>query len=131
MANQVTVTFLDGTEGLSKNDHIHTDISFTNKGFAPYELFLSGYASCLHATFMGIAQKMRLSYESVKYDVTGEKRDEVPTFLKTVHTSIVFTGVDPKKEEKIIKAMEKAERYCSISAMISQFAKMTFNYTFD
>lgn len=130
MANKVTVSFLDGTEGLTKTEVTHTDVSFTNKGFAPYELLLSGFASCLHATFMGIARKMRISYESVTYNVDGVKRDEVPTFLKTVHTDIVFTNVAEKDQKKIIKAMEKAETYCSISAMIAQIAEMTFTYTF-
>lgn len=130
MANKVTVSFLDGTEGLSKTDVTHTDVSFTNKGFSPYQLLLSGYASCLHATFMGIAEKMRISYESVTYKVDGVKREEVPTYLKTLHTDIVFTNVLEKDQKKVVKAMEKAEKYCSISAMISQVAEMTFTYTF-
>ncbi|MEC9484947.1 MAG: OsmC family protein [Candidatus Izemoplasma sp.] len=131
MANKVNVTFLESTEGVAKTEHFHTDISFTGKAFAPYELLLSGFASCLHATFMGIAKKMKVDYESVNYDVTGEKREKVPTFLKHVLVKVTVTGVEENQQNKFKKAMETAERYCSISAMIAKVAELEFEFKFE
>jgi putative redox protein len=131
MANNIEVSFLDSTEGIVNNETMNTNVSFTGKGFAPYELFLGGFASCLHATFMGIANKRRLKYESVKYQVTGEKREEVPTLLKFVKTTITATGVAEKDQKKFIKSMEQAEKYCSISATIKMIAETEFEINFE
>lgn len=130
MANKVNVSFDDSNQGILTSDGGSTKISFTNEGLAPYELFLGGFASCLHATFKGICGKKRLSFDSVTYDVVGTKREEVPTLLENVTTVITITGVLEEKQDAITKSMELAERYCSISATINMIAEMKFDIIF-
>ncbi|QMS85598.1 OsmC family protein [Candidatus Xianfuyuplasma coldseepsis] len=130
MANQVQVLFQANHDGQLQTENSETNISFKGNGFAPYEMFLGGYASCLHATFLGIATKKRLTFDTVHYDVYATKREEVPTLLNYVKTTITFTGVTEKKQQAIIKSLELAERYCSISAMINNIATMEFDYIF-
>ncbi|MCF7926820.1 MAG: OsmC family protein [Candidatus Izimaplasma sp.] len=120
MPNKVTVSFEKKTEGLAKSENGETPISFTGNGLAPYELFLSGYASCLHATFIGIAKKQRVSFDSATYDVTGYKREEVPTVLNKIILDVTLSGVDKTKEKKLEKALHLAEKYCSISDTIKR-----------
>ena len=115
MANKINVLFNDKHEGLLKSKTYETKISFFGNGMEPYELFLGGYASCLHATFLGIMKKRKLTFTEVTYDVTSEKRKEVPTIINKVTTNIVITGADENKQKQIIKSMDQAKTYCSIS----------------
>jgi|GEM_PF-936909 putative redox protein len=131
MANQVSVFFNADQKGKLKAKEFTTSISFKGEAFAPYELFLGGYVSCLHATFIGIAKKKRLPLNEVSYDVYATKREEVPTVLNYVKTTITFSGITNEKvQASLIKSMKLAEKYCSISYLISTIAKMEFEYHF-
>lgn len=130
MANNVNVTFGKDHEGVLKSADASTKVSYKGNGLAPYELFLGGFAACLHATFLGIAKKKRLTFDEISYDVTGEKRDEVPTILKHVKTVIDITGVPEEKQKAIEKSMALAEKYCSISATIDNISEMEFIINF-
>ncbi len=131
MANVVKVTFGDSTEGVLETQNYKTELSYTGKGIAPYEAFLGGFASCLHATFRGIMYKRKITYSQVEYDVVAHKREEVPTIINKLVTNITIYGVDEKKHKVALKSMDQAEKYCSISATISKLgAEMIFNIEF-
>ncbi len=125
MANRVVLKFNEEDNGILKNDKFEAKLNFKGEGFAPYELFLGGFASCLHATFIGIMKKKRLSYKDVSYDVVGYKRDEVPTILNKLVVNIVITGADKTKEKQINKSFELAHKYCSISETIRRLEPET------
>ena len=131
MSNQIRVNFNNEHNGTLKTENVETKLNYRGDAFAPYELFLGGFASCLHATFLGIAKKKRLEFEDITYDVFATKREEVPTLMNFVKTTITFTGVDEKKQKAFIKSMELAEKYCSISATINMIAEMKFEYIFN
>ena len=130
MAYNIKSIFRNENNGVIESKNGSTSVSFEGKSFSPYELFLGGYASCLHSTFKSIADKKRIPFEGVTYDVTGLKREEIPTLLKELTTVITFTGVAKDKEKAIEKSMSLAERYCSISAMIKMIADMKFEIIF-
>lgn len=131
MANEIKLSFGPSTEGTLSNKNHEVAASYTGKGFSPYELFLGGYSSCLHATFAGIMHKRKLAYEKVDYNVVAEKREQVPTIINSLLTNITIYGVDEKNQKKVIKSMEQAEKYCSISYTIAHLdAKMVFNIDF-
>ena len=125
MANKVNVSFNNKHEGLLKVDNYETKLSYKGEGMAPYELFLGGYASCLHATFIGIMKKRKLIFTDVSYDVTSEKREEVPTIINKLITNVTITGADESKHKQIIKSMDQAEKYCSISYTIENLGAET------
>lgn len=100
------------------------------EGFAPYELILGGLGACLNHTFQSVVDKQRLSITSVSYDITGTKREEIPTTLKEVVIKAVVTGAEPGKEEKIQKAFDKACEYCSMYTTLSKVAEMKPEMTF-
>ena len=130
MAYNVKSIFGNEDNAIIESKNGTTTVSFEGKSFSPYELFLGGYASCLHSTFKSITDKKRITFESAHYDVTGVKREEVPTLLKELITIITFTGVAKDKEKAIEKSMRLAERYCSISAMINMIAEMKYEIVF-
>lgn len=99
-------------------------------GFAPYELILGGLGACLNHTFQSVVDKQRLSISSVSYDITGTKREEIPTTLKEVIIKAIVTGVEPGNEEKILKAFDKACEYCSMYTTLSKVAEMKPEMTF-
>ena len=131
MAYKIKAVFKDENFGIIENKNGTFPVSFEGKSNSPYELFLGGYSSCLHSTFKSITDKKRIHFDGVTYDVTGIKRDEVPTMLKELTTIITFTGVKEGKEKAIEKSMALAERYCSISAMIKMVAEMKFEIIFE
>ncbi|MCK5762177.1 MAG: OsmC family protein [Candidatus Izimaplasma sp.] len=130
MAYNITSVYGNENHGIVESKNGKTTVSFEGKSFSPYELFLGGYVSCLHSTFKSIADKKRIYFEGVTYDVTGVKREEIPTLLKELTTIITFTGVAKEKEKAIEKSMTLAERYCSISAMINMVAEMKYEIVF-
>lgn len=131
MANLVNVTFNKEHQGILKSENAQTEISFKGNAFSPYDLFLGGYASCLHATFLGIIAKRRITVTDVSYRVEATKREESPTIITKLVTSIVIEGADPKKHEAIRKSMAQAETYCSISETIKRLdAEMIVNIEF-
>jgi len=130
VAYNIKTAFGNENYGTVESKGGKTTVSFEGDALAPYELFLGGYASCLHSTFKGIANKKRIYFEGVSYDITGVKRTEIPTLLKEVTTIITFTGVDKNKEKAIEKSMTLAERYCSISALLNTIADMKYEIIF-
>lgn len=105
------------------------DIGSAEGTVAPYDMLFGALASCLHATFMGIAQKKRIGFEAVDYEVTGEKREAVPTILTWVHVKMTIKGAE--KESGLIKAANLAAEYCSIYHTLSQIAEMTLDIVFE
>lgn len=125
MANKVNVSFNEKHEGLLKSETFETKLSYKGEGMAPYELFLGGYASCLHATFLGIIKKRKLEFKDVTYEVISHKREEVPTIINKLITNIVIYGAEEAKQKQYIKSMEQAEKYCSISYTIANLGATT------
>ncbi len=131
MANKVNVSFNKEHEGILKTENYETKLSYRGNGMAPYELFLGGYAACLHATLIGILFKRKLTFEDITYEVISEKRDEVPTIINKLTTNVVITGANEAKQKQFIKSLEQAEHYCSISYTIHNLdAEMILNIEF-
>lgn len=131
MANKIKLTYDESPEGIITNDRQEINVSFTGKAFSPYELFLGGYASCLHATFMSIMKKRNLHFDKIEYDVEAKKREEIPTYIDKLNTKVTLYGANPDKRKAIEKSMKQAEHYCSISYTISNLgAEITFSIEF-
>ncbi|MDD4011520.1 MAG: OsmC family protein [Sphaerochaetaceae bacterium] len=98
------------------------------KDAGPYDYLIGALSGCLYKTFADIAQKMRVTYDSITMNIQGEKRTETPTTLSTCHLEIKAYGASD--QEKLKNAFEKATRYCSIYYTLSQVAKMTWSISF-
>ena len=87
----------------------------------PYDLLLMSLGSCLYSTFEDILNKKKLSFKSLKIDITGKKRETVPTTLKYCN-AVFLAEIDEKNEKSFVKSMEFACKYCSIYNTISHVA---------
>lgn len=130
MAAQVKVNFDNRFNGELVGDRHKTAIGGSGESFVPYELLYGALSSCVHATVLGVVQKMKLSYDEVTYDVTGTKRTEIPTFLTDVYFNVIMTGVPEDKQKKMTKAIELGTEYCSIYNTLAKVATMHLKIEF-
>lgn len=104
------------------------DVGSEKGTLAPYDMLYGALASCLYATFLGIAEKKRIGFESVEFEVSGEKREEVPTILKWVKVRMIIKNAE--KEKGLVQAAELGARYCSIYHTLAQIADMELEVEF-
>lgn len=116
------ITFDNAFNGELTGDRHTTAIGGSGESFVPYELLYGALSSCIHATVLGIVRKMRLKYTTCTYEVAGDKRTEIPTFLTDVYLKVTMTGVEDEK--KMTKAIELGTEYCSIYNTLAKIAKM-------
>ena len=108
----VTLDFNDGFQGELKAKRASAKIGSEEGTLDPYDMVFGALGSCLYATFLEIALKKKIGYDSVHIKISGEKREELPTFLKTTHVEL--TVVNPEKEKGLEQAMRLATEYCSV-----------------
>ena len=101
----------------------------SDNSLKPYDLMLGALGSCYYHTFVDIADKMRLEYESARIGIHGVKREEVPTTLKTVDMEFVIHGA--KDQKGFERAAELAAKYCSVHETISKVADIKIDLKFD
>jgi putative redox protein len=117
-----TLHFDQGFVGRASGDTQTLPLAMDGTGFVPYELLYSALGSCVHATFLGIAEKMRVTFDAVDYHITGVKREEIPTFLTECTMTITVTNASDAS--KFDKAFELGTQYCSVFNTLAKVAVM-------
>lgn len=98
-------------------------------GMKPYHLLFGAIASCFYATFLSVAEKMRVSFTDVDIEVSGNKRDETPATLDQVTIQmVVYNGTD---QNKLKRAADLGAQYCSIHETVSKVANIDLVVTFE
>src|SRR5690554_943130 len=69
------------------------EIGIGPKQLSPYRMLQGALMACFHSTFLDILTKKRETFRAVTYKTSGEKRDEVPSTIETLHLDIVISGV--------------------------------------
>ncbi len=95
----------------------------------PYDMLLGALGACYYSTFVDIAKKMRLEYEGASIDISGVKREEVPTTLATV--DMVFTIRGDSDQKIFRRAAELAAKYCSVYETVSKVAEIRLDIRFE
>lgn len=119
---EVRLHFDQGFNGQASAERASLSINESGEGFVPYELLYSALGSCVHATFLGIAEKMRVQFEAMDYHITGVKREEIPTFL--IECTITVTVKGASDQAKFEKAFTLGTEYCSIFNTLKKVAQM-------
>ena len=94
----------------------------------PYDMLLGALGACYYSTFVDIAKKMRLEYEGASIDISGVKRQEVPTTLATVDMVFTIRGVSDQKPFR--RAADLAAKYCSVYETVSKVAEIRLDVRF-
>ncbi len=104
-------------------------IGMNDGEFHAYEFLLGALSACFQATLADILIKRKLEIPTMEIIVTGEKRKETPTTLEWTKMDItVFGKVD---EQKFLRSVDLAAKYCSVHTTISQVASMTHEVKFS
>ena len=91
-------------------------------------MMLGALGACYYATFLDIARKMRLQYTSATVDISGVKREEVPTTLQTVDMKVIIHGA--ADEKGFDRAAQLAAKYCSVHETIAKVATIKLDVSF-
>jgi putative redox protein len=119
-ADKVTLSFDQNFVGEMTSPTGTIKLGSQENGMKPYHLLFGALASCFYATFLSVAEKMRLSFSDVDIEVNGVKRDEAIATLSDVKIEmVIYNGLD---ETKLHKAAELGAKFCSIHETISKVA---------
>lgn len=100
-----------------------------DQGMKPYHLLFGSIASCFYATFLSVANKMRLSFTDAAIEVSGNKRDDDIATLDYVKIEmVIYNG---SNDEKLNKAAELGAKYCSIHETVSKVANIELVVLFE
>lgn len=93
-----------------------------NQGPRPKPFILVSLGGCTGMDVVSILKKMRVEFESLSIDITGEQTEEHPKYYHTINIKYLFGGRDlpMAKLEKAVNLSQ--ERYCGVSAMLGKVA---------
>ncbi|AEC01366.1 OsmC family protein [Parasphaerochaeta coccoides] len=98
------------------------------EGTGPYDYLLGALSGCLYYTFKSLAEKFRLEWDDLRFEVNSEKRDETLQTLKEVHVdAVIRTSSD---HATVTKCFETSTRYCSVFQTIGKVAEMHWSLNF-
>jgi putative redox protein len=99
-----------------------------NIGVRPMEMVLMGLGGCTAMDVLSILKKQRQQVTDCVIEVQAERREEEPKVFTQIHLHYIITGHD-LKENHVKRAVElSAEKYCSVSAMLSKTAQLNYDY---
>ena len=137
MSDITQITWKDGMAfDVSLEGHgFHIDASeeFGGRGYGPKpkSLLLSALGGCTGMDVVSMLKKMRVPYESISIEVSGDLTDEHPKVYHQIHIIYRFTG-DALDEAKINRAIDLSQtRYCGVTKMLEGTAKITHEVHFN
>jgi putative redox protein len=99
----------------------------SNTAPGPMEMLLAALGSCTATDVVTILQKKRQALESLEIEISGERAAEPPRVWTRIEVVYKLRGkLDDKAVRDAIHLSES--KYCSVSAMLSKTAQMTFRY---
>lgn len=97
---------------------------------APGELVLIGLGGCTSVDVVNILTKMRVPFKDIQIEIEAQPAETHPKIYKWIKITYRFTGVkDRAKAEKAVKLSK--EKYCSVSAILSKSAEMSYEIIFE
>lgn len=94
----------------------------------PMELLLISLGSCTGSDVASILQKKRVPLDHMDVVVTGERREAHPKIFTEINVEYIFYGKDMKTKD-LKRAIDLSQnKYCPVSAMLSNSCKITHSY---
>ncbi len=109
---------------------VPTESGGTDTAPTPLELVLLGLIGCTGVDVTAILTKMKEPLEGLEISADFERAEKHPRVYTRIHLRYNFRGkLDEKKVQRAIALSET--KYCSVSAMVGQTAKITHEYTIE
>ncbi len=106
---------------------METGVAYGGSGKYPTPMDLLGMAlgGCGGMDVVSILQKMRVDVKSLDIDIETKRRTEPPKYFEEMHIVFTVSG-EGLTEEKAKRAADlSAEKYCSVSIMLREKARIT------
>ena len=86
-------------------------------GPSPKKLLLAAIAGCSGMDVVSILKKMRVDFQNLSIEVSGDVSDEHPKYYTKMHIVYTLTGknIPLEKVEKAVRMSE--ETYCGVGAL--------------
>jgi putative redox protein len=110
----------------SSRHAIAVDAAKDKTANSPMELVLIGLCGCTASDVVTILRKKREPYTSLEIKAEAERATTPPTVYTEIRLTYIVGGkVSHKAMEDAVRLSE--EKYCSVAAMLSKTAKITYS----
>jgi putative redox protein len=117
-------------EGISTSAHGIVVDADKKTGNSPMELVLIGLCGCTSSDVVSILRKKREPFTSVEVRAQAERAPDPPTVYTEIRLIYRVGGkVSRKAVEDAVRLSE--EKYCSVAAMLSKTAKITYSIEYS
>ncbi|MGQ1909786.1 OsmC family protein [Marinifilum sp. RC60d5] len=121
---KVTTKWTKGYASTTTNNRGHNVIldlpvskEGSDTGASALELCLMSYSGCVHTIFNVVAQKMRISFDYLDVNMSGEQKNDALTFTDVeIHLSIDTQASDVK----IKKCLDQTLKTCPVGILFKQ-----------
>jgi putative redox protein len=94
----------------------------------PMEMVLLGMGGCTAFDVVSILRKARQAVTGCQVEIKAERADAVPAVFTRIHVHYAVSGKD-LAEKHVERAVQlSAEKYCSVTVMLSKTAEITHDY---
>jgi len=132
---KATVTHVPGGPFVGKADSGHSALldwsGGTDSAPSPVEMLLMSLGACSGIDVVSILEKARTPAQSFRVEISGERSSAHPRVLTRIHLTYVVKGKGIKEAALARASHLSEEKYCSVSAMIREVAKITSSYRIE
>lgn len=112
-------------DGILANFDANPAIGGEGLGMRPMEMLAASLASCASIDVLLILKKKRIELSFYELEILAERKDAVPAPFESIHLNFVIGKNDPKEQVEKAVALS-VEKYCSVSASLSEDIKVTY-----
>jgi len=128
---QARVKWVEGLTFLGESSSGHQVLMDGNAGDkapSPMEMVLMSVGGCSAIDVVSILKKGRNDVRDCEVKLTSERREEAPRVFTHINLHFIVTGKD--LTDKIVERAVNlsAEKYCSVSLMLSKAASVTHSF---
>jgi putative redox protein len=132
---KATVKWLDHMSFVGESGSGHSvvmdgppDDGGRNMGVRPMEMVLLGMGGCTAFDLVLILQRQRQAIVDCQVELEAERAAEVPKVFTKIHVHYIVSGKN-LDEKKVARAVTMtAEKYCSVSIMLSATVEITHDF---
>jgi putative redox protein len=93
----------------------------------PMDMLVMGLGGCGGMDIVSILEKMRVEIKSLEVEIKTKRRTEPPTYFEEMHILYTISGEGLTEDKARRAAMLSSEKYCSVSIMLREKAKITYD----
>lgn len=96
---------------------------------SPMEMVMMAAGACSSVDVVSILKKSRQQVLDCEVKISGERADTIPKVFTKLHLHFVVTGVN-LSEKQVERAVQlSADKYCSVSIMLSGSVAVTHSFS--